>query len=200
MAFMKIQFEFYLIDSFRYGNATQICQAILSACACTHDNVIHMQSGLVATIAGLTGLGERSIEIALVTLQKRSFLTKQSEFLCQINPAFMQKTSKNIKYNGNKQDGANEQEMEFLFKVYAIATESWALRGKNYIKQTKETDMIKNLQKELKEERIQAKARFEESKASFDQITAQLQAIIEKFVPEQEKEDVRTKLRIVKPD
>lgn len=142
MAFMKLQIEFYLIDSFRHGNATQICQSILCACSCAHDNVTFMERGLAATIADLTSISESSIRKALVTLQQRAFLTRLDEFSCQINPGFMQKTAKKIKYNGYIQSHPNQDESTFLFKVHTLAVESWELRGKNHKRYLKGEDAM----------------------------------------------------------
>lgn len=167
MAFMKLQIEFYLIDALRNGDSAYICQAIVCAWACPNDNVVYVGRGLAVTIAELTKISQRSIERALTGMQKRGFLTKLDEFSCQINPDFMQKTSKRINYRGNKQGNPNSEESEFLIRVHTIARESWEQRGKNYrVVSIEDKDaMIKSLQKELRQERKAAAERHEELKS-----------------------------------
>lgn len=152
MAFMKVQIETYLIDALRNGDTAHVCQAILCACACPADNITYMPQGLAACIAELTNANVRSIRRALLELETRRFLTKLDEFRCEINPSFMSKSSRRIRYKGEIQGNPNDKECEFLFDVHRVATEAWKARGKGFVKHTSEDDtMIKKLSKELKE-------------------------------------------------
>lgn len=195
MAFMKLQIEFYLIDAIRNSDAAHICQAILCAWACPNDNVVYVQHGLTATIAELTNLSTRSIQRALQGMHERCFLTKLDEFSCQINDKFMQKTSKRIQYRGNKQISPDSKESDFLIRVHTIAIQSWEQRGKNYkVANAEDKDiMIKNLQKELRQERKAAAERHEELKT----ILSDMVNLLKKHEPEA-AEKVERHLTLVK--
>jgi hypothetical protein len=197
MAFIKLQIEFYLIDALRNGDAAYISQAILSALACPHDNVVYAGCGLAVTIAELTKLSPRSIRRELSGMQERGFLTKLDEYSCQINPEYMQKTSKRINYHGNKQVQPNSEESEFLIKIHTIAIQSWEQRGKNYkVVSTEDKDaMIKNLQKELRQERKAAANRHDELKSMLSEVVN----LLKKHEPE-EADKVERKLTLVRND
>jgi hypothetical protein len=152
-----------------------------------------MERGLSATIAGLTNVDESSIRRALVTLQKRGFLTKLDEFSCQVSNEFMQKTSKKIKYKGAVQGNPNEDESVFLFKVHTLAIENWEIRGKNHKIFTKDEDkeMIKQLTKELKQERIQSAERHSDLKSDLKRVLDALDKLSARYNDSEAIEVVR---------